>query len=156
MQLSFRGPEFAQSALIATLTVSAVALLGLVGAYWTWQWFAPAAEPSLPVQADASGQVASALSLFGTVQKESIGPQPTGMAIRLAGVVAAAEGREAFAVVILDGKQIIATRKGEEITPGITLVEVEPDHVVLDRNGSRESLAWPDAASQRAPGGANR
>jgi general secretion pathway protein C len=55
--------------------------------------------------------------------------------------------------VILDEKQIIATRKGEDIVPGFRLAEVAPDHVVLERNGVRESLALPkkDLPAENAP-----
>ena len=144
MQFSIDRTQLAQSAAVTVVNIAALALLGLAGGYWTWQWFAPQPEPPSPVQADAGGQIASALELFGTVQRESSALAPTGTAIRLLGVIAATEGREAFAIVVVDGKQIIAARKGKEIVPGITLAEVAPDHVVLDRNGVRESLAWPE------------
>jgi len=53
----------------------------------------------------------------------------------------------------LDGKQIVATREGEEIASGIRLAEVATDHVVLDRNGVRETLAWPEKAPAAEPAG---
>lgn len=146
MQLSISRTEFAQTAVITVVTIAALALLGLVGGYWTWQWFAPRPEPHVQAQAEAGGQIASAMELFGSVQREVNAPASTGIAIRLLGVVAALEGRDAYAIVVLDGRQIVATRKGEDIAPGITLAEVAPDHVVLDRNGVRESLAWPEKA----------
>jgi len=112
MQFSIDRTQLAQSAAVTLVNIAALALLALAGGYWTWQWFAPQPEPPSPVQADAGGQIASALELFGTVQRESSALAPTGIAIRLLGVIAATEGREAFAIVVVDGKQIIAARKG--------------------------------------------
>lgn len=147
MQFSMDRTQFAQSAAVTVVNLAALGLLGLTGAYWTWQWFAPQPQAPSPVQADAGGQIASALEVFGIVQRESGVLASTGTAIRLLGVIAAAEGREAYAIVVLDGKQIIAARKGKEIVPGLLLAEVAADHVVLDRNGVRESLAWPEKAA---------
>ncbi len=144
MQLSIGRTEFAQTAVITVVTIAALILLGLVGAYWTWQWLAPRPEPHVQAQAEPGGQVASALSLFGSIQREANAPSATGMAIRLLGVVAAIEGREGYAIVVLDGKQIVAARQNQEIAPGVQLAEVAPDHIVLDRNGVRETLAWPE------------
>jgi general secretion pathway protein C len=144
MRLSLGPTEFAQTAVVAVVTIASLALLGLVGAYWTWQWLAPRAEPHGQTQAEPGGQIASALDLFGSVQKDASAPAPTGIAIRLLGVIAAAARRDGYAIMVLDGKQIVATREGEDIAPGIGLAEVAPDHVVLERNGVRESLAWPD------------
>lgn len=144
MQLSIGRTEFAQTAVITVVTIAALILLGLVGAYWTWQWLAPRPEPHVQAQADPGGQAASALVLFGNIQREGNAPAATGMAIRLLGVVAAVEGREGYAIVVLDGKQIVAARQSQEIAPGVQLAEVTPDHIVLDRNGVRETLAWPE------------
>lgn len=156
MQLSIRPTEFAQTAVVAVVTIAALALLGLVGAYWTWQWLAPRPEAHVQAQTESGGQIASALELFGSIQKDGNALAPTGIAIRLLGVVAAIEGREGYAIVLLDGKQIVAAREGQDIAPGIQLANVATDHVVLDRSGVRESLAWPektppaDPAAQRA------
>jgi general secretion pathway protein C len=144
MHFSLVRTEVAHAAAITAVNIAALALLALTGAYWTWQWFAPRAEPPLPAQVDQGGQIAAALELFGAIKREDIAPVSTGNAIRLLGVVAANEGRDAYAIVVLDGKQIIATRRGDDIVPGLRLAEVAPDHVVLDRNGVRESLALPE------------
>ena len=146
MQLSLDRHALTRNAPVALANVAALALLGVVGAYWTWQWFAPRPEPQSAVQVEAGGQIGPALELFGSVPRERIVTAATGNAIRLLGVVAAKEGRDAYAIVVLDGKEIVAARRGDEIAPGIGLAEVEPDHVVLDRNGVRESLAWPEKA----------
>ena len=144
MQLTINRPDIAQTAIVAVAMLAALSLLGVVAAYWTWGWFAPRPQPVVHAPAGPSGPVASALDLFGSVQREATIGAPTGIAIRLLGVVAATQGRDGYAIVVLDGKQILASREGEEISPGILLAQVAADHIVLERGGNRETLAWPD------------
>src|SRR5487761_1913339 len=141
--LPFGRVNVAQTVLVSSLTLVAVALLGAVLAYWTWVWFAPRAEPRIEASAVQSGSVASAGALFGNVPRNQAAAAPTGLAIRLLGVVAASGGRRGYAVVQLEGKQILAVHEGEDVAPGIRLAEVDADHVILERNGVRETLAWP-------------
>jgi len=153
MQFSKSSAEFTHTAIVSVATIAAITLLGIVGGYWTWQWLAPRPEPHLQAQTETGGQVASALDMFGSVQKDGGALAPTGIAIRLLGIVAAAKQQDGYAVVVLDGKQIVATREGEDIAPGIRIAEVATDHVVLDRNGVRETLAWPEKAPATEPVG---
>jgi general secretion pathway protein C len=60
------------------------------------------------------------------------------------GVVAAAGGRGGQAVLRLDGKRSLAVLEGEEIAPGLRLAEVHINHIGLERNGARETLALPE------------
>ena len=133
------------------MTLVAVALLGAVLAYWTWAWFAPRAVPRLETSAVQSGSVASAGAIFGSVPRAQAAAAPTGIAIKLLGVVAASGGRRGYAVVQLEAKQILAVHEGEDIAPGIRLAEVHADHVILERNGLRETLAWPVRRGTAAP-----
>lgn len=68
----------------------------------------------------------------------------TSSAVRLTGVVAASGGRRGHAVLRLDGKRTVAVLEGEDVEPGVRLVEVHADHIVLERNGARETLTWPE------------
>jgi general secretion pathway protein C len=133
----------AQTAAVSLLTLAAVALLGLALAYWTWVWFAPRAEPRAEVVAAETGNLASAGLVFGRVERSKAAAAPTGIAIKLLGIVAASRGRSGYAVVQLEGKQILAVHEGEDVTPGLRLAEVLRDHVILERGGVRETLAWP-------------
>jgi general secretion pathway protein C len=142
--LPFGRIHVAQTALVSLLTLVAVALLGAVLAYWTWGWFAPRAEPRMEATTAQSGSVASAGALFGNVPRNQADAAPTGIAIKLLGVVAASGGRRGYAVVQLEAKQILAVHEGEDLAPGIRLAEVHADHVILERNGVRETLAWPE------------
>lgn len=125
-------------------TPAALVLLGVVLAYWSWAWLAPPSAPRAPAAAQPAGHVSSARSLFGTAtQGAGVGGAGSG-AIRLMGVVAAAGERRAYAVLRLDGKQSVAVLQGEEIVPGLRLAEVHVDRLVLERNGVRETLVWPE------------
>ena len=135
--------SLAQTAVVSLLTLAALAAFGLVLAYWTWIWFAPRAQPRAEVVAAESGNIASASLAFGRVERNKTAAAPTGIAIKLLGVVAASGGRRGYAVVQLEAKQILAVHEGEDVTPGLRLAEVHPDHVILERGGVRETLAWP-------------
>lgn len=145
----------AQTAVVSLLTLAALALLGLVLAYWTWIWLAPRAEPRAEVVAADSGSLASASLVFGRAERHAAAP--TGIAIRLLGVVAASGGRRGHAVVQLEAKQVLAVHEGEDVTPGVRLAEVHRDHVILERGGVRETLGFPEkktTLSSAAPAGA--
>jgi general secretion pathway protein C len=141
----------AQRALVYALTLAALALFGLVLAYWTWVWFAPRAEPRAEPAAGEAGNLASASRVFGRVERNKNSASPTGIAIKLLGIVAASGGRRGYAVVQLDAKQILAVHEGEDVTPGVRLAEVLRDHVILERAGVRETLAWPVKQGSATP-----
>jgi len=42
-------------------------------------------------------------------------------------------------------------QEGEDVTPGIRLAEVGTDHILLERNGTRETLTWPDKNKPAEP-----
>lgn len=142
--LPFGRSNLAQTALVSLLTLIAIALLGAVLAYWTWAWFAPRPVPRVEATAALTGSVASAGGVFGSVPRNQGAAAPTGIAIKLLGVVAASGGRRGYAVVQLEGKQILAVHEGEDVAPGIRLAQVLPDHAILERSGVRETLAWPE------------
>ena len=121
------------------VTLAAASLLGVVLAYWTWAWLAPAAAPRAPAVAQAAAQTSSAQGLFGNATSAS-----SASAIRLTGVVAASGSRPGHALLRLDGRKTVAVLQGEDIEPGLRLAEVHVDHIVLERNGARETLAWPE------------
>ena len=128
---------------MSALTLAALVLLGCVLAYWTWMWFAPGPEPRTSPSTVAIAGTGAARGLFGNLQAGPGSAAPTGISIRLLGVVAAARGRRGYAVLQLEAKTLVAVREGEDISPGIRLAEIHPDHVILNRNGVRESLVWP-------------
>jgi general secretion pathway protein C len=142
----------AQSAVILMVTIAALALLGLVLAYWTWAWFAPRAEPRAPAAPASDGRAVEltqdAYGLFGGARREAGSAAPAAGSVRLLGIVAASGDRPGYAVLRLDGKQTVAVRQGAEVEPGLRLVEIHVDRIVLERNGGREGLAWPQKAGK--------
>jgi general secretion pathway protein C len=120
-------------------TLAALVLLAVVLAYWTWVWLAPPPAPRAPAAMQSAERASAAGSLFGAATQGA-----GGAAIRLMGVVAAAAEQRGHAVLQLDGKQSVAVLQGEDVAPGLRLAEVHVDHIVLERNGVRETLAWPE------------
>jgi general secretion pathway protein C len=121
---------------------AALALLGVVLAYWTWVWLAPAAAARAPAAPDTASSASSAGGLFGSAKQ---GPAAAAAgSIRLVGVVAASGERRGYAVLRLDAKKTVAVLQGEDIEPGLRLAEIHVDHIVLERGGVRETLAWPE------------
>lgn len=141
-ELSFGRPNFAQTTVVTLLQLAAAILLALVLAYWTWILFAPVPAPRVEINAARAGQIASAAALFGQTQKNTVIDAPTAAAIALIGVVAATGDGPGYAVVRLDTK-LLTVRAGDDIAPGFRLERVFPDHITLERNGTRETLAWP-------------
>ncbi len=121
--------------------MAALALLGAVLAYWTWAWLAPSPAPRAPAAVEPASKPLSAGGLFGSVRQGA--GSAASSAVRLMGVVAASGGRRGHAVLRLDAKKTVAVLQGEEVEPGLRLAEVHADRIVLERNGARETLAWP-------------
>lgn len=145
-QLSFDRSNVVQTASITLLTVAALVLFALVAVYWTWEWFAPRPEPHAQVVANAGGHAKTASGLFGNLElkRDRSSVSSTGIAIKLLGIVADTVGGRGYAVMQIEPKKILAVREGEDITPGIRLVEVGTDHVILERGGSHETVTWPE------------
>lgn len=132
-----------QDTLVSVLTYFSVLLLALVLAYWTWMWFAPRTEASMQSTTQVEGRLAEAYGLFGSGQQLRSVAAPTGIAIKLLGIVAATDGHSGYAVVQMDSNKTLAAQQGETLAPGLLLKEVAGDHLVLERNGVLETLAWP-------------
>ena len=147
--LSPERSSLAQATVVSLVTFAALALLGLVLAYWTWAWLAPRPEPRAQA-AVTGGQVEVAYALFGSARRDN-GAAPSANTVGLLGIVAASGSQPSYAVLRLDAKQTVAVREGGEIEPGVRLVEVHADHVVLERSGVRESLAWPKPGKPAVP-----
>ena len=149
--ISIERSNPAQSAIVALATLLALALLGAVLAYWTWAWFAPRPEPRVPaaqVEGGAAAPVRDTYTLFGGARRDGTGATPAAGAIMLLGIVAASGDRPGYAVLRIDGKQTVAVTQGADVEPGMRLAEIHVDHVVLERSGARESLAWPQKAGK--------
>lgn len=133
-------------------TLAALTLLGVVLAYWSWAWLAPPPAPRAPAAVETAGRTSSAGALFGDAEQGPDAAAAASSSIRLMGIVAASGGRSGsrpgHAVLRLDAKKTVAVLQGEDIEPGLRLAEVHVDHIVVERNGARETLAWPEKSSK--------
>lgn len=144
MQLpSFDRTGSAQTAGVTLVTVAAAGLFALTAAYWTWQWLAPRSAPRAPAAPAEIRHATSAAGLFGTAQQETGSAASAGIEIRLLGIMAATAGRNGYAVLRIEPRQIITVQEGKDIVPGIQLAGVGIDHVILERDGIRQTLTWP-------------
>lgn len=136
-----------QTMLVFALTLIAIALLSLTTANQLWRWFAPPTEAPAATALQPAYAVESSYGLFGaapeTVAASSFLPVTTSLAFRLLGVVAADGEGVDFAVIQIEPGHIVAIREGQDIAPGVVLSTVFNNHVILERAGSRETLAWP-------------
>ena len=142
MQPSAERSSLAETATVMLSTLAVLAMLGFVLAYWTWVWIAPAPEPRAH-PAGAETHAANAGSLFGQARESGHPGAQAGTELRLLGLASASGKEPGYAVLQSGARQILAIRAGDEVAPGIRLEAVGVDHVVLVRNGARETLTWP-------------
>lgn len=133
---------------LATL-LSLMALATVLG-LWSMRFLAPAPLPlpvtSLPTVVQPAG--APWRTVF-TGNGGAVGP------ILLRGVIVG-NAEDSIAVLSVSGSPGRAYRVGTDIAPGVTLVEVLPQGVTLERNGVRESLIMaarplPSSAAKAPP-----
>jgi general secretion pathway protein C len=129
--------QLLQHALIATLML----LLGWQLAWWTWHFIAPSLKTTSTFNAGtATVPLALGRQLFGDA-----GPAVAAVSnnspigIRLKGVFAV-DGKTLSGAVLNMGARDQYVRQGQELSPGVTLVEVRRDYVILNRAGVREKI----------------
>ena len=137
-----------------TLAVVALTLvLAYQLAHWTWVFVAPAPVAAIP-ESDPPVNLAAVARLFG-------GSAPTGSTqgstasasgLRLKGVVAPNAGEAASAIFSLGSGKDVAVFVNREVQPGVKLIEVKPDHVIVSRSGARERIDL-EVARASAPAG---
>lgn len=145
-EISIDRSNHAQTALVYLIILAALALLGGVLLYWARLWFIPHPPPNLEsgtrANMEATEDISTVSDLFGIAQREQPSiAVPAGPEIRLFGVIAASGGGRGYAILQTDGKETLAVPEGEDIAPGLLLAEVRPEHIVLERDGMRETLA---------------
>ncbi len=128
-----------------TLAIVALTLvLAFQLAHWTWVFIAPP-EVAKTADREAGVDMAAIAKLFGAAPPASASASTSGL--RLKGVVAPDAGPIASAIFSTGGGKDVAVFVDREITPGVTLAEVKPDHVVVSRNGARERIELEAARS---------
>ena len=130
--------ERQKSGVIGTVAIIALTLvLAFQLAHWTWVFVAPPEIAKTP-EGDAGVDMAAIAKLFGASPPASA--VASSSSLRLKGVVAPDGGPIASAIFSTGSGKDIAVFVDREITPGVTLVEVKPDHVIVSRAGARERI----------------
>ena len=134
-----------------TLVVALVLILAWQLAYWTWTFVAP---PSADVAASsraAEVDLAAIARLFGGSASSTGATSVDGLVLK--GVVAPTPGVAASAIFAPRAGKDISVFIGNDVSPGVKLVEVQPDHVIVARAGTRERI---DLAAPHSAGGGTR
>ncbi|HUP98404.1 MAG TPA: type II secretion system protein N, partial [Usitatibacter sp.] len=124
---------FGTAILVALVLVAAWQL-----AYWTWVFVAP---PQVASTSTTRGDVdlAAVAKLFGASAPGETVAASTG-GLRLKGVIAPTPGVEASAIFSTGAGKDIAVYIDREVQPGVKLVAVNPDHVMVERAGVRSRV----------------
>ncbi len=107
----------------------------------------PMVSSDIPASSDYSVDSILSLAPFGRAAEEQAPVVNTGepsLGLTLRGVVIAA-GAPSKAIIAGSSGAAQTYSAGDEVTPNATLREVHGDHVVLDIEGSEQSLAFPNA-----------
>lgn len=131
--------EAAKSGVFGTLAVIALTLvLAYQLAHWTWVFVAPAPVAAIP-ESEPAVDLAAVAKLFGAAAPSSEGVA-SASGLRLKGVVAPTPGVAASAIFSTGSGKDLAVFVGREVRPGVKLVQVNPDHVIVSRGGVRERI----------------
>lgn len=141
-----------QGLLVWLATATALLLLVFVLAYWTWAWLGPRPLPAAAPGPDAAVRTGAAGGLFGVAEETVVSVAPDA-SLRLMGIASATARGRGHAVFQINGREIVAVREGGQVAPGIMLVDVRPNQVLLERNGVRQALTWPGATDVNTPAG---
>lgn len=142
-------PEARGAAFLGTaVTVALTLVLAWQLAHWTWVFIAPAPRAA---STDASQPIdlAAVARLFGAAAPAE-NPVVDSLGLKLKGVIAPDGGPIASAIFSSGTGRDIAVFVNRDITPGVKLVEVDPDHVIIARAGvrSRIDLEVPRATAK--------
>ena len=131
------------------LLVALVLALAWQLAHWTWVFLAPPRVAAAPPSRDAV-DLAAVAALFGASAPAG-GSTATASGLRLKGVIAPTPGTAASAIFSTGAGRDLAVFIDGEIQPGVRLVEVHRDHVLVARAGVRERIDL-DVRASAAPG----
>lgn len=119
-------------------------VLAIVCAHWFWVFAGPRSTNLAVLFEPDSGKVISSIqraSLFGTAPPVS-SVTTDGSGLQLRGIFADADG--GIAILGFDNNRAVPVRVGSEIKPGILLVRVERDYVVVRKTGVDQRIDLPE------------
>jgi general secretion pathway protein C len=119
------------------------ALVMAIAAYWGVRIFTPAptaAPPPLPPPPLRDPDPVATARMFGKVERVQQ------VATNVQAVGAFAAGKDSSAVLSVDGRPARVFLLGQEVAPGMKLVEVTAEAVVLEAGGGRQEVRLPPRA----------
>ena len=127
-----RWPLVTSFVLFIALCVSA--------AYWAMQLFSPPlrAVAAPPQTLQARPNLDAAAALLGGYTKAAVASN-----FQLKGVVMANDPAESVAILVANGKKPQTVRTNAEVEPGVTVKEVQRDHVLLSERGVIKRVDLP-------------
>jgi general secretion pathway protein C len=115
-------------------------------AYWAMQLFNPplraVAEP--PRVNQPAPSLDAAASLLGGHSNSVVASN-----FQLKGVVVASNPADSVAILAANGKPAQAIRTNTEVVPGVTVTEVQRDHVLLSEHGVIKRVELPKDAKRK-------
>lgn len=126
-----KGERFLGTVIVIALTLALAYQL----AHWTWVFFAPGAVAT-DIEREDPVDLAAVARLFGAEAPDTANSSVAG-SLKLKGVVAPTPEGPASAIFSTGSGRDISIFIGNEVQPGVKLVEVMPDHVIVTRGGVR-------------------
>lgn len=118
---------------LALVLVSAWRVAG-----WAWYFAAPSPNPLVPdLRALVSAANVARFPWFGAPAPSAAAAAPVSD-IRVIGLFAG--GHRPAALLVIGSQNPVAAIAGETIAPGLKLVSVADDHIVIQRNGMDEKI----------------
>jgi general secretion pathway protein C len=115
-------------------------------AYWAMQLYKPAARPvaAPPRTEQPMPSLDAAENLLGGHSSAVVASN-----FQLKGVVMASNPNESVAILVANGKKPQAVRTNAEVLPGVTVKEVQRDHVLLSEGGVIKRVELPRDARRK-------
>ena len=124
------------------LTALLVIALGLQLAWWTWQLLVPSWRTSTRDTVGTTATVPPSLGrqLFGDRDSSpAVGAASVNSSVRLKGVFAV-DGKTLSAAVVNLGGKDFTVRLNQALSNGVKLLEVQPEFIIISRDGVRERI----------------
>jgi general secretion pathway protein C len=138
MATASAAPPAKEGVFGTTVVIALVLVLAWQLAYWTWAFVAPLSATSA-APAPTAVDLAAIARLFGASAPSGAGNTSVdGWSLK--GVVAPTPGVAASAIFAPRAGKDISVFIGAEVSPGVKLVEVDPDHVIVSRGAVRERI----------------
>jgi general secretion pathway protein C len=115
-------------------------------AYWSMQLFKPPARAvaAPPQSILPTPSVDVAANLLGGHSSAVVASN-----FQLKGVVMASNPADSVAILVANGKKPQAVRTNAEVVPGVTVKEVQRDHVLLSEGGVTKRVELPRDAKRK-------